>query len=81
MREIIENMDEKLERIIEILKEYTDPEAGEIGRDTQLIADLGIDSLSFFSVIEFLEDEYDVEITDSQLMGLRTVGDMVGLIA
>ena len=73
-------MNEKLERIIEIIKEYADPEAGEINGDSQLNADLGIDSISFFSVIDDLEQEYGVAIEDSQLEGLHTVSDMLGLI-
>lgn len=75
-------MDEKLERIIEIIREYADPGAGaeEINADSVLSADLGIDSISFFSVIDDLEQEYGVTIEDSQLEKLRTVRDMLALV-
>ncbi len=74
-------MDEKLKRIIEMIREYADPELGEnITGDSLLNADLGIDSISFFSVIDDLEQEYGVTIEDSKLEKLQTVKDMVELI-
>ena len=74
-------MEEKLKRIIEIIQEYADPEMGEISGDSQLRTDLGIDSLSFFSIIDELEQEYGVTVEDSQLEKLRSVKDMVELIS
>lgn len=74
-------MEEKLKRIIEIIQEYADPEMGEISGDSQLRTDLGIDSLSFFSIIDDLEQEYGVTIEDSQLEKLQSVKDMLELIS
>ena len=74
-------MEEKLKRIIEIIQEYADPEMGEISGDSQLRTDLGIDSLSFFSIIDELEQEYGVTVEDSQLEKLQSVKDMVELIS
>ena len=43
--------------------------------------DLGIDSLELVDVIAAIEDAYDVEIDDEELMsGLETVGNAIDLL-
>ena len=42
---------------------------------------LDIDSLDLVELAQIVEDEYGVEITDTDMDKLRTVGDVVDLVA
>jgi acyl carrier protein len=43
--------------------------------------DLEVDSLDLVELAQIAEDEYGVELTDADLEGLETVGDVIELIA
>ena len=45
------------------------------------IEDLEVDSLDLVELAQIVEDEYGVEITDADMDGLVTVGDVVELVA
>ncbi len=79
--------DQLAEDIIAKIKAHADPDAGEIGPETELTA-LGIHSLELTEIIFDLEEAYDIEIemnTVEAWSNLANVGDMVeavrGLIA
>lgn len=63
-----------------IIEEVTGIEPSEIGIDASFVDDLGIDSLSMVEIAVQTEDKYSVKIPDADLMGLRTVGDVVDYI-
>ena len=48
--------------------------------ESEIIKDLGADSLDVVEMLLDLEKEYGVEITDEQAADLKTVGDIVNLI-
>ena len=56
-------------------------QASEIVPDTSLRDDLGLDSLQAVTVVMALEQEFDVEVDDQEIDGLRTVGDILELLA
>ena len=56
------------------------PEREEITRD-KTFQELEIDSLDLVELAQIIEDEYGVEITDSDMDALKTVGDVVDLVA
>ena len=64
----------------QIVEEVTGIEPSEIGIGTSFVDDLGIDSLSMVEIAVQTEDKYSVKIPDEDLMGLRTVGDVVDYI-
>ena len=68
------------EKVREILCEQLDIEADEITLDTDLINDLGADSLDLVDVVMSLEDEFDKEIPDEDVEKIKTVGDIVSYI-
>jgi acyl carrier protein len=55
-------------------------EIDEVTEDSLLIADMGVDSIVMFEIIDALEEEYNIEIPDSKLEKLRTVGDLLELL-
>jgi acyl carrier protein len=73
-------MNEKLEKLTELIKEHSDMEIDEVTEDSLLIADMGVDSIVMFEIIDALEEEYNIEIPDSKLEKLRTVGDLLELL-
>ena len=52
-------------------------EEDEVTMDSNIKDDLGADSLAIVDLAMALEDEFDVEIPDEELEGIKTVGDVV----
>lgn len=66
-----------LERLKEIFFEFKEIDGLEITEETVLSSELGLSSIEFFEFAAIIEDEFDVRITDKELMKLRTVGDVI----
>lgn len=49
----------------------------DIHEDTEFIADLHSDSVDIATIICDIEEEFNIEIDDEQLEGIKTVGDVV----
>ena len=58
----------------EILKPFVPPER-EVNEDTDLVADLGLDSLKVMKILESVEDHFDISIPLNVLPDVRTVKD------
>jgi len=69
-----------IEKIKEILAEQLDVDADTITRETDLMSDLGADSLDLVELIMTLEEEYGVNATDESVYELKTVGEVVDYI-
>jgi len=52
----------------------------EITSDTDIMADLGADSLDLVELISELEDEYGISVTDESIYQCKTVGDLTAYI-
>lgn len=52
----------------------------EIYLTSSLSEDLGVDSLQIIHVVVEMEKEFNVEIKDTQISNVLTVGDLVALI-
>ena len=68
------------EKVRDILCELLDIDADEVTLDTDLVKDLGADSLDLVDFVTTLEDEFDKEIPDEEIEGIKTVGDVVSYI-
>lgn len=66
------------EKVVEIIKEQFDVE--NIQLETNLKKDLGTDSVGLLELVMELEEEFDLEIDDTQLGGIETVQDIVNSI-
>ena len=51
------------------------PQGQQITAETDMIADLGLDSLKVLKIVETVEDSFDISIPLNILPEVRTVGD------
>ena len=68
------------EKIRDVLAEQLEVESGTITRETDLMNDLGADSLDLVELIMTLEEEYGVSATDESVYEHRTVGEIADYI-
>jgi len=69
-----------LGRIKKIIVEQLGAEEAEIAIESSFIENLGADSLDIVELIMALEEEFDIEIPDSEAEKITTVGDAVEYI-
>jgi acyl carrier protein len=71
-----------LERVIEIIQDVSIsvPEDITISRDSELAADLGLDSLDQVLLISETETEFQIKVQKEEMVNIRTVGEMCDLI-
>ncbi len=62
------------ERLSEIICNYVEVEPSDIHEDSRFMEDLGFTSFDFMSMLGELEDEFDLEIDQQEVAGIRTVG-------
>lgn len=65
-----------LEKVIDILSDFTLLEKEKITKDAGLVNDLGLNSLDVINVVVAFEEEFEIEIPDSKIKELITVGDI-----
>ena len=68
------------EKVKGILAEQLDIDEDSITADSSIVEDLGADSLDIVDLVMSLEDEFDTEIPDEAIEGIKTVGDIVPYI-
>lgn len=64
------------EKIIDILSEFTMIDKEKITSESNLVTDLGLDSLCVISVIVEFEEEFNINIPDQKIKEFVTVGDI-----
>ena len=65
-----------IKEVIEILRPLV-PQGQSINAETDLVADLGLDSLKVMKLVETVEDRFDISIPLNILPDVRTVSDFV----
>ncbi len=63
-------------KVFEIIKRFT-AEGVEIREDSEFFNDLGLSSLEMMSLILALEEELETKINIMELVGIKTVGELV----
>ncbi|HEX2235705.1 MAG TPA: acyl carrier protein [Actinomycetota bacterium] len=74
---------ERREEVLDAIKEHLSQrgiEANEVSEQSDLQKDLGLDSLDTVELTLGLEERFGIEIPDTELEGVGTVGDAVTLI-
>ena len=65
------------EKLAEIISEYVEVEPQEIKPESRFMEDLGFTSVDFMSMLGEIEDEFDVEVEQTEAAGIRTVQEAV----
>jgi acyl carrier protein len=68
------------EKVRDILCQQLDVEENDVTMESSLTDDLGADSLDLVDTVMSLEDEFDIEVPDSAIEEIKTVGDIVAYI-
>ncbi len=69
------------ETVREILAHQLEIDPALITPQTDIISDLGADSLDIVELIMAVEEEYDIVITDDSAGNVRSVNEVVGLLS
>lgn len=69
-----------LDKIKEIVARELMVEESELTPETDILNDLGADSLTVVDLAMALEDEFEIELPDEELENIRTIGDIVNYI-
>lgn len=69
-----------IEKLTEILRDYTGNKNLIISESTVIIADLGLSSFDLVSLATTIEDEFDVEIPDRAIKKFKTIADVISFI-
>ena len=64
------------QKLCEFLADQLDVDVNEIRPETNIIDDLGADSLDVVELLAAMEDEYNIIITDERIRELYTVGEV-----
>ena len=65
----------------DILSDYIDMDSNEIKLETRLAEDLGLNSYEFMSVIGEIEEEFDVELDEREIVKLISIADLLDYIS
>lgn len=68
------------DQVKESLAEIMSCDADKIDLDTELVRDLGVDSIDTVELIMAVEETYDITISDKEAQEMTTVGDVVEYI-
>lgn len=70
-----------MDTILEILASYyEDGDLSQVEQDSQIMDDLGLSSMDFFSLITDVEMEFDIHISEREIQQILTVGDIARLV-
>ena len=72
--------DRVYDKVRELLSSQYDVEIDKIDRDTNIVDDLGADSLDFVEMIMMLEEEFGIVVTDESMYSFKTVGEVTDFI-
>jgi len=68
-----------LKELYEILTPFV-PQGQQLTEETDMIVDLGLDSLKVMKIVEAVEDSFDISIPLNILPEVRTLGDFAAQI-
>lgn len=68
------------QKIISLIAEKLGKQKNQITLNTNLVEDLGADSLDVVELIMTLEDEFGISLPDEEVSKMKTVGDVVTYI-
>lgn len=69
-----------METVTKMIANQLKVEPGKVTREARLVEDLGADSANVMVLIMDLEDQFNLQVEDSAITTLKTVGDVVDYI-
>lgn len=70
-------MSDKLTEALEVISKLAGVPQDQLKPETELVADLGIDSPKALQLLVELEEALDIEISDEEAARMETVGDVL----
>ncbi len=70
-----------IQAVVDVVAEVNGCEPAALADSTDLFTDLGMDSLAALELLVALEDRFDVDIDTDDAQRIRTIGDIVELLA
>lgn len=68
------------EKVLELISEQFNIPVEEIDEDTSFSNDLNADSIQLMELIMNIEDEFDVELNEEDIISIETIGDVIDYI-
>ena len=68
------------EKIVEIVVEQLGCDASEVTQDSNIIEDLGADSLDVVEMLMAVEDSFGITVPDEEIPNLRTIRDFLAYV-
>ena len=68
------------EKVRDILCDQLDLEQDEVTMTSNIVENLGADSLDMVDLVMSIEDEFELVVADEDVEGIKTVGDIVRYI-
>lgn len=65
------------EKLVNVICNYVEVEPENIRPESRFMEDLGFTSFDFMSMLGEIEDEFDIEIEQTEAANIRTVGEAV----
>lgn len=69
-----------LDKLKKIIVKYVSVDPAEITEKSEFINDLGFNSYDFMSFLGEIEDEFDIEVNERDVMNIKTVGEAIEYI-
>ena len=70
-----------LQEFKEIISQYVDVDEDKITEDARFMEDLGFNSYDFMSLVGEVEEKYDIEVEEREVVQIKTVKDAMDYIA
>ncbi len=68
------------EDLKEMICQYVDVQPDQISEDSRFIEDLGFNSYDFMSMVGEIEDRFDIEVEEREVVNVKTVKDAIEYI-
>ena len=73
--------EEIFNKVVDVLVEQLGVEKENVKKESEIMTDLGADSLDVVDVVQVLEEEFNVKVPNTDIEKLKTVEDITNYIA
>lgn len=69
-----------IEKLKDVICRFVDIDPATLTEETNIRSELGLNSLELVNIAVAIEDEFDVEIPDREVVNIETLGDAIKVI-